>query len=710
MSDPTSRNRLDEEESPYLRQHADNPVNWQPWDDQAKEAARERDVPIFLSVGYAACHWCHVMEEESFEDEAVAEILNDHFVPIKVDREERPDVDRIYQTICQQVTGRGGWPLSVWLTPEGKPFYVGTYFPKEPRRNMPGFTQLLEDVHDSWSDQEDRQEIENRAEQWTSAIEGELQDVPDQPGEAPGDELLEQAAQAAVRGADREHGGWGRGQKFPQTGRIHLLLAAHERTDRDPFREVATETLDAMANGGLYDHVGGGFHRYCTDREWVVPHFEKMLYDNGELPRAFLAGYQITGDERYARVTAETFEFLQRELQHPEGGFYSTLDARSEGESGEQEEGAFYVWTPDEVEAAIDDELDADLFVDRFGVTERGNFEGETVLTIRATVGDLASEYDLAEGDVRDRLDRAREQAFEHRAERPRPARDEKVLASWNGLAISALAEGAIVLDDGYADVAADALSFVREHHWDDAEESLNRRWAEEVTKVDGYLEDYAFLGRGALDLYQATGDVDHLAFALDLARGIEREFWDDSAGTLYFTPAEGESLVARPQEVTDQSTPSSAGVAAELLADLDHFVAHDRFGTIAERVVETHSNKIEANPLQHASLALAADRVAGGSLELTLVADDQPDAWQELLADRYLPDRLLAWRPGDEERMEEWLETLGLEDAPPIWADRSLRDGEPTVYACRSFTCSPPQHDLGDALDWADERLSPET
>ncbi|MHB9286156.1 thioredoxin domain-containing protein [Halobacteriales archaeon Cl-PHB] len=713
MSDPTSRNRLDEEESPYLRQHADNPVNWQPWDEQARAAARDRDVPIFLSVGYAACHWCHVMEEESFEDESVAAVLNEWFVPIKVDREERPDVDRIYQTICQQVTGRGGWPLSVWLTPEGKPFYVGTYFPKEPRRNMPGFRQLLEDVHNSWSDPEDREEIENRAQEWTSAIEGELQDVPDQPGETPDSAVLEDAAQAAVRGADREHGGWGRGQKFPQTGRLHLLLAAHEGTTRDPFRAVATETLDAMADGGLYDHVGGGFHRYCTDREWVVPHFEKMLYDNGELPRAFLAGYQVTGEERYASVVRETFDFLQRELQHPEGGFYSTLDARSEGESGEQEEGAFYVWTPDDVTTAIEDDLNADLFADRFGITDRGNFEGETVLTLSTSVQALAADYDLAEGDVRDRLDRAIEQAFDYRAERPRPARDEKVLAGWNGLAISALAEGAIVLDAEYAEVAADALSFVRDHHWegsagpDETPGRLQRRWADGVTKIQGYLEDYAFLGRGAFDLFQATGEVEHLAFALDLARGIEAEFWDETAGTLYFTPADGESLVARPQEVTDQSTPSSAGVAASLLADLDHFVNHDRFGAIAEQVVVTHSSKIESNPLQHASLALAADRVQNGALELTLVADDVPASWRDLLADRYLPDRLLAWRPADEDRLGEWLKALDLTETPPIWADRSASDAEPTVYACRSFTCSPPKQDLGAALDWAAASLA---
>jgi hypothetical protein len=707
MSDPASRNRLGDEESPYLQAHADNPVNWQPWDETAKEAAHERDVPIFLSVGYAACHWCHVMAEESFEDEGIAELLNENFVPVKVDREERPDVDRIYQTICQQVSGRGGWPLSVWLTPDGRPFYVGTYFPKEPKRGQPGFGTLLEDIAESWSDPEQREDIEDRADQWTSAVEGELQDVPEQPGEPPGGDALDNAAKAAVRGADREHGGWGRGQKFPQTGRLHILMRAYDRVGDEEYRDVVTETLDAMAAGGLYDHVGGGFHRYTTDRDWTVPHFEKMLYDNAEIPHAFLAGYQLTGNERYAEVVAETFEFLQRELQHPDGGLYSTLDARSEGDSGEQEEGAFYVWTPDEVRKVVDDETDADLFCDRYGVMRGGNFEkGQTVLTEATSVDELAEEYDMDTANVEAAIERAREQVFDARSERPRPARDEKVLASWNGLTISALAEGAIVLDEEYAHVAADALGFVRERLWDADEGLLKRRFKNGERKIDGYLEDYAFLGRGAFDLYQATGEVDHLAFALDIADAIVERFWDASAETLYFTQSGGEQLIARPQEVTDQSTPSSAGVAASLLLSLSHFSPDDRFEEVAAGVVSTHSSKVESNPLQHASLTLAADSYTSGALELTLVADDPPASWRETLAERYVPDRLLAWRPADESTFEGWLETLGIDAAPPIWAERGLQNGEPTVYACRSFTCSPPRHTVEEALAWADDRL----
>ena len=721
------RNRLDEAASPYLEQHADNPANWQPWDDEALAAAREQDVPVFLSIGYSACHWCHVMEEESFEDPEVAELLNGSFVPIKVDREERPDIDSLYITVCQLVRGQAGWPLSVFLTPDGEPFYVGTYFPKEARRGQPGFLQLLRDIRENWTDPEERGEIEERAAQWAAAARGELEEVPDAPGEPPDAEFLDAAASSALRAADREHGGFGRDQKFPQPGRLHVLLRAHDRTGREDYRSVATETLDAMANRGLYDHLGGGFHRYCTDRSWTVPHFEKMLYDNAEIPRAFLAGYQVTGDERYATVVRETFAFLDRELRHPDGGFYATLDARSPpldgraGEAAEVEEGAFYAWSPDEVAAALEghgghDALDADLVRERFGVTEPGDFEaGLSVLTRAASVPELATAFDLDETAVRERLDAATTTLRAAREERPRPRRDEKVLAGWNGLAVAALAEGALVLgDDRWADLATDALEFIHERLWDpdadlDGVETdaggptgrLQRRWKDGDAGIEGYLEDYAFLGRGALACYEATGDVEHLAFALDLARCIEAAFWDADRGTLYFTPAGGESLVARPQELGDSSTPSSAGVAARLLADLDGFVPHDRFRDVAEGVVSTHASTLESNPLKHPTLTLAADDIAVEPLELT-IAGDLPDAWRETLARTYLPGRLLARRPGTAAALGGWLDELGLAGAPPVWAGREARDGGPTVYACRSRTCSPPTDDLGEALEWA--------
>ncbi|MFP8956318.1 thioredoxin domain-containing protein [Natrialbaceae archaeon A-CW3] len=739
---PTERNRLEDAPSPYLRQHADNPVNWQPWDEQALEAAKEHDVPIFLSIGYSACHWCHVMEEESFEDEGVAALLNDHFVPIKVDREERPDVDSIYMTVCQLVTGRGGWPLSAWLTPDGRPFYVGTYFPKEPQRGMPGFRDLLENIAHSW--EQDREEMENRADQWTAAASDQLEDTPSPPDgvETPGGDLFESAASTALRGVDEQHGGWGSsGPKFPQPSRIHLLLRAADRTGRRQSLEAAIDTLDTMASGGLYDHVGDGFHRYCVDRDWTVPHFEKMLYDNAELTRAYLAAYQAVGDDRYADVARRTLGFVDRELTHDDGGFFSTLDAQSETAAGEREEGAFYVWTPSEVHGALEDGLDADLVCDRYGVTASGNFEGSTVLTISTSIEDLAAEYDLERAEVESRLENARSTLFESREERPRPNRDEKVLAGWNGLMIAAFAEAAIVLgEDAYAETAAEALAFVRDRLWDEDGGRLSRRYKDDSGSastngdtdgdgtngeggidtegdvgIDGYLEDYAFLARGALTCYEATGDVEHLAFAIDLARAIEAEFWDADRETLYFTPESGESLVTRPQELDDSSTPSSTGVAVETLLALDH-VADDPFGEIAEAVIDTHARRIQSSPLEYTSLVLAADRLDTGLAELTVAADDVPSAWRDRIGSTFLPDRLLARRPPTDDELEGWLDALGIDadldpesgsdpdldttDIPPIWAGREARDGEPTLYACRERTCSPPTHDVDEALE----------
>ena len=695
-------NRLDEAASPYLRQHAENPVAWQPWDEEARALAAERDVPIFLSIGYAACHWCHVMADESFEDPEIAEKLNRNFVPIKVDREERPDVDNLYMGVCQMVRGNGGWPLSVWLTPEGKPFHVGTYFPPEPRQNMPGFGSVLDDIAASWADPEERERLESQAEQWTASVTGELEETPETPGTVPDESFIDSTANAAVRGADREHGGWGQRQKFPHPGRSHILLRAYDQTDRETYRNVVVETLDAMASGGLYDHVGGGFHRYCVDREWTVPHFEKMLYDNAEISRAFLAGYQATGDERYASVVRETFEFVERELTHPDGGFYSTLDAQSEDSTGSREEGAFYVWTPETVHDAIDDSTTAELFCKRYGVTESGNFEGgTTVLTESAPLGELAADSVMDTESVEECLEDARKQLFETREERSRPPRDEKVLAGWNGLMISALAEGAVVLDRSYAEAAESALTFCRDHLWSEDDGRLNRRLERGTVGISGYLEDYAFLGRGALDTYQATGDVDHLVFALELGRVIRDAFYEKDEETLYFTPTDGESLVARPQQLTDSSTPSSTGVAVQLLSALSHVAPDEGFEGVAESVLETHASTLESSPLPHASLVVGAHDRAIGSSELTVAAEGLPESWRTEVADTYLPSRFLTVRPPTEEALGEWLDALDIDAIPPIWKGREAIGGEPTVYACRSFSCSPPKHDMAGAIEW---------
>ena len=699
MTDPLDQNRLTDEASPYLQQHDTNPVNWQPWDETALEAAKTQNKPIFLSIGYSACHWCHVMEEESFEDTDVAQRLNEQFVPIKVDREERPDIDSIYMTVCQRVTGRGGWPLSAFLTPDGKPFYVGTYFPKEPRKGMPGFIELLDKIADSWNDPDQRAEMQQRAEQWTETARDQLEATPDpdRRGSQPGDDELDSAVRTALRSVDEEYGGFGSdGPKFPQPGRVALLLRAAARSGSSDARRAAVNTLDAMANGGMYDQLGGGFHRYAVDREWTVPHFEKMLYDNAGLPPLFLAGHQLTGSDRYVAVVEETLAFVERELTHPEGGFYSTLDARSG-----DEEGTFYVWTPQQVHDHLDEPL-ATLFCERFGITESGNFEnGTTVLTIDRTVAELADAHDLPTTEVEEELTAAKETLFGAREERTRPPRDEKVLAGWNGMMISAYAHAARVLDPSYAEGAADALEFVTEHLLDSETGRLSRRYIDGDTAGVGYLEDYAFLARGAFDLYQATGEPEPLQTALTLAETIVDVFYDEAAGTIYFTPEDGEELVTRPQELTDSSTPSSLGAAVDLLCVLDGFSPETEYREIAGQVLETHGNRISGNPLQHVSLTLAADRYANGGAELTIAAEEIPAAWRETLADRFLPGVVLAPRPPTESGLSAWLDTLGFASAPPIWANRDALDGEPTVYACESFSCSPPKTAIDDAIAW---------
>ena len=684
------RNRLDEEASPYLLQHADNPVHWQPWDEPARELARSLDRPIFLSIGYAACHWCHVMEEESFTDEPIADRLNEYFVPIKVDREERPDLDRLYQTTCQQVTGGGGWPLSVWMTPDGRPFYVGTYFPPSPRRGMPGFADVLEQLAASWRNE--REAIEARADEWTDAMRKQVESIPE-PGPQPDDAVLPRAAERMVAQADRQFGGFGSdGPKFPHPTRINLLLEATADTGDDRFESVALGALDAMAEGGIYDHVGGGFHRYATDRAWQIPHFEKMLYDNATLLISYLGGYQVTGRERYARIVDETITFIEQELTHPDGGFYSTLDAQSDGK-----EGAYYVLTPEDVQVAAPDPQAAEIWCHRYGITDAGSVEGANVPAITAEIGDLADEFGMEPETIHAMLDAVREALRAARTNRIRPARDEKILAGWNGLMIHGLAEAALVRDPVHRDLARAALSFVKEHHWNG--DRLARRWKDGAVGIAGYLDDYAYLARGAIACHEATGNTAPLGFALDLADAMIEEFWDEDAGTFYYTPHTGEKLVGRPQDQIDQSLPASVAVAGEVLDLLTGFTPDRGYDDRVETILETYGTAIDRAPLQHASLVSLAHHVVTGRLEITIAADELPEPWRRFVADRYLPRRLLTRRPPT--TIDTVSAKLSLPSDPPIWAGRSAVDSVPTAYLCRSFTCSPPLTEPTAATDW---------
>ncbi|MFB6152896.1 MAG: thioredoxin domain-containing protein [Halodesulfurarchaeum sp.] len=742
MSSPTDRNRLVEEESPYLRAHADNPVNWQPWDESALAAAKESNVPIFLSIGYAACHWCHVMAEESFEDEDIARTLNEDFVPIKVDREERPAVDSLYMTVCRLVNRRGcGWPLSVWLTPDAKPFFVGTYFPRESERGQPGFGDLLEEIKQDWA--QNREELENRADRWMRAARNELESVPPPKEDQPGPGFLREAADALENAADRVHGGFGHGQKFPQPPRLHLLARASHRFPERGYESVLTETLDAMITGGLRDHLGGGFHRYCTDREWTVPHFEKMLYDNAGIPLALLAGYQLTGNERYADVVSETFAFLERELSHPEGGFYSSLDARSpppdtdvetqEVIEGRGVEGAYYTWTPDGVGEAMREfgggtTADADpdvlsrIVCRRYGITGEGNFQEGSVLTESADVDTIARSEKYTVEEVTEMLEEGMKRLRAARDDRPRPPRDEKVIAAWNGLTIEALAEAAIVLgNEAYADRARSAVSFVQEHLWDG--DRLGRRYIDRpgesetpdgaaVNRVQdervgdvkgaGTLSDYALLARGALRVYEATGDVGPLSFAVALGRAIVSRFWDGAEGRLYVTPADGDPLPVRPQDVADQALPSATGAAVEVLQALEPYDENGDFAEVAKTIRRTYSGAMESSPAQYPTLIRSTDTAAIGPLEVTIAADEIPAAWLDAIGSRYLPGRLVTRRPPTREGLQSWVQQLGRSNPPRVWAHRDVTNG-PTAYVCRN-ACSPPITDRGELVHWLDE------
>ncbi|MFB5084391.1 thioredoxin domain-containing protein [Symbiobacterium thermophilum] len=661
-------NRLIHEASPYLQQHAYNPVDWYPWGPEALERAKREDKPIFLSIGYSSCHWCHVMERESFADPETAEIMNRHFVCIKVDREERPDLDDIYQTICQLVTRSGGWPLSVWLTPEQKPFYVGTYFPPVERYGRPGFRQVLLALAQAW--REKRQEVEKVAESWARGI-AQTDELLPPAGPMPDHRLVADAARALAERIDRQHGGFGGAPKFPNTMALDLMLRHWKATGDDLFLHLVTLTLRKMAEGGIYDQLGGGFHRYSVDARWAVPHFEKMLYDNALLPPVYLSAWQATGEPLFRRIVEETLDYVLREMTHPEGGFFSTTDADSEGE-----EGRYYVWDPREVTAVLGPDLGA-LLCRHYGVTEAGNFErtGKTVLHIAEPAADLASSLGLPVEEVERRLAEGRRRLLEARSRRVPPFRDEKILAGWNGLMISALARaGRILRRPDYAEAARRAAAFVLDR-LADGEGGLLRRYKDGHAGIPGYLEDHAFMAAGLIDLYECTFDERFLQEAMRLTEETLRRFYDGS-GSFHLTQSGAEPLIHRPRDTTDQSVPSGAAVAVVNLLRLQPYRRDDRFREVADTAFRAHRDLMARVPGATATLLQALDLYLDGPTEVTLVGDP-PEAWLEALGRRYEPNLVLT-------RIE------APRDDAPIWAGKAAGTG-PVAYVCRNFACSPP-------------------
>jgi uncharacterized protein YyaL (SSP411 family) len=642
-------NRLAQETSPYLLQHRDNPVDWYPWGDRALARAYELDRPILLSVGYSACHWCHVMERESFEDPATAAYMNEHFVSVKVDREERPDVDALYMEAVQAISGHGGWPMTVFCDPDGVPFHGGTYFPPDESRGMPSFRMVMEAVVDAFEGR--REELRERAPE-TRARLGAIGAI-EPSGDAPGAELLVAAVATLEGGADAERGGFGGAPKFPPSSALELLLA----------RGIAApveRTLDAMMAGGIYDQIGGGFSRYSVDASWLVPHFEKMLYDNAQLASAYLHGWQALGHERYRRVCEETLDWALREMRGPEGGFYSALDADSEGE-----EGRFYVWTPEEMRAALGEAAGA--IIDFYGVTEAGNFEGKSILHLAG--GAAAS--------APDGLTAARQTLYEARAERVRPALDDKRLASWNALMLAALAEaGAALGREDYLDAARGCAEFVL-RDLRDAGGRLLRTYKDGEGRLNAYLEDHAFLLEALLTLYEATFEQRWFDQARALADTTIARFGDPERGGFYSTSADHETLIARRKEIGDHPIPSGNSSAALGLLRLEALTGERSYGAQADGVLRLFAKAAPRQPDAFAHLLRALDFQLAATKEVALIGDDLGEL-AAVVRSRYRPHLVLAGGPEGS-------------DAPPLLADRPQLDGRPAAYVCENFTCQAP-------------------
>jgi hypothetical protein len=649
-------NHLTNEKSRYLRQHADNPVDWYPWGQDALDKAQRENKPVFLSIGYSACHWCHVMAHESFEDEETAALLNEHFVSIKVDREERPDLDRIYMQAVQAMTGQGGWPMSVFLTPQGAPFYGGTYFPAEQRYGIPAFKTVLRRIAEAW--QTERDALLADGQQVKAAIEQVGM------GEAEANltpEAIERAYAGLRRAFDPDKGGWGAGPKFPQPMALEFLLAYHLETGDTHALSMVTETLEAMACGGIYDQLGGGFHRYAVDSVWLVPHFEKMLYDNAQLARLYLHAWQVTEQPLFRVVAEETLDYVLREMTHPQGGFYATQDADTEGE-----EGATYLWTSEEIRDVLGPE--AERFMATYGVSEGGNFEGKSILTFQGTV------------EEREERAAAREKLLAARDCRPQPGRDEKVLASWNGLMLAAFAEAALALErDGYRAAAQRNAEFLLQE-MSASDGRLYHTWKEGAASVGGFLSDYTHLTEGLLALYQTTFEDQWYETAQALTEAVLAHFAAETG--FYDTADDAEELITRPQEMQDNAVPSGNAMAATVLTKLTHLSEELAYADRATAALGAMQASVQQHPLGLGQWLIALQLTLAPPTAVAVVGDpDAEDAHALLRVTRrgYHPHRLVAAGDGP---------------PPPVLVDRPLVDGRAAAYVCRGGTCRPPVTD----------------
>jgi uncharacterized protein YyaL (SSP411 family) len=686
MAEHKYTNRLANETSPYLLQHKHNPVDWYPWGPEALEKARTEDKPILLSVGYSACHWCHVMERESFEDEETARVMNEHFVNIKVDREERPDIDAIYMQAVQALTGQGGWPMTVFMTPEGEPFYGGTYFPPEPRYGMPSFRQLLHAMAEAWRDRRDEAVQSGRelAEHLAAS-----EQIEARPGTLT-PKLLDQAAAAIKQRFDRRHGGWGGAPKFPAPQTIDFLLRTHLRKDDEEALRQAETTLLKMAHGGMYDQLGGGFHRYSVDERWLVPHFEKMLYDNGQLARSYLHAYQLTGNEEYRRIVQETLDYVKREMTSPEGGFYSAQDADSEGE-----EGKFFVWSADEVRQALGP--DAMLFSQIFDVTTRGNWEHTNILHLPRPLEDIARVTGQPVERLQEVVERGKRKLFELREQRVKPGRDDKVLVNWNGLMLGAIAEAGRVLGrDDYLELARNNAEFVLQTMYQDGR--LKHSYKDGQAKVEGFLSDYALYAEGLLALYRATFELRWLQAAHHLAEHMLDHFWDNDNGGFFETSDQHEKLITRPKDLFDEAVPSGNAVAAHVLLQLATLVGEPEYDRRARATIELVAAVIQKYPTAVATMLNALDFAMATPREVAIIGDVGAEDTKRML--RALDTR---WRPNVMVVAASPNDTKAI-NAIPLLQDRPQQNGKATAYVCQSFVCNLPTTDVEQMLQQFDQ------
>ena len=682
-------NRLIHEKSPYLLQHAHNPVNWYPWCEEAFEKARREDKPIFLSIGYATCHWCHVMEKESFEDEEIANLLNRYFVSIKVDREERPDIDQVYMNVCQAMTGSGGWPLSVFMTPDAKPFFAGTYFPKVARRGMIGFRDVIVRIGELWK--KDRDKILSASDKIVSALEpGDKNEVP---GEGVGLDVLKKAYGHMSTAFDARWGGFSYPPKFPTPHNYTFLLRWHKRTGDPDALKMVEKTLKAMKNGGIFDQVGFGFHRYSVDEKWLVPHFEKMLYDQALLSIAYLDAYLVTLDNEYEEVAKKIFEYVLRDMTSPEGGFYTAEDADSEGA-----EGKFYVWTPEEVTSVLG-KKDGELFCRYYGISERGNFEGGTSIPhVRMSAEKLAKEMKIPVGKLTAKLESCRQRLFEAREKRVHPLKDDKILTSWNGLMIAALAKGHRVTGKkSYIDAAEKCCRFILTKMTRDRNR-LYRRYRNGHVAIPGYLDDYAFFVWGLIELYETTFDVSYLEKAIVFTDTMIELFWDREAGGFFYSGKDNEKLIMKTKEVYDGAIPSGNSVAAMDMMLLARITGNVEFENRVEKLLKFFSADISPYPMGYTFLLGVVDFAVGPAREIVLVGNSQTGSCEEMIRTiyrRYLPNTVIVFK--DMQKSSDRLLKL-----VPYTKEMEATEGKCTAFVCEKFACKVPVtnvHDLENEL-----------